>query len=321
MQPNNLSHIVTREDYLRQLSNELHKPTKSKFSRRTIVSDHADEIWSMDIVEMTAFASENDGFKYILNAIDVFSRFAYAIPLKSKNASDVLAAFKKIISEAGTKPIKIYTDAGKEFLNEKMKQFLNKNKITQYSTYGEHKASIVERFNRTIKNWLYKEFTANNNRNWTKTLPQLIEYYNYEHIHRGIKMTPDQKKTQVSIPEEKIFTKRKSPKFKLHDVVRVSLAKKVFDRGYEQKWSDEQYTIVGVNHGNIPSYNLRDGNNNDISGSFYEPELQKIKYPNVYPVEKIHKRRTKNGITEVLVSWLGYSNLPKEWIAESQLVG
>ena len=129
-----------------------------------------DEIWSADLVDMQAFSSFNKGFKYILTVIDVFSKYAWAVPIKDKSATK---AFEKIVSERI--PKKLWVDEGKEFYNTTFKKLLDKPKIDMYSAFNEGKAVVIERFNRTLKNIMWKYFTANNTRFYLDALDQMVK--------------------------------------------------------------------------------------------------------------------------------------------------
>ena len=83
------------------------------------------------------------------------------------------------------------TDAGTEFINKKTQELLKQNKIEWFQSQNETKAQIVERFNRTLKDRMYKYFTANNTKRWIDVLPDLVHNYNNSY-HRSIKMTPVQ---------------------------------------------------------------------------------------------------------------------------------
>jgi hypothetical protein len=107
----------TKEEFLRQLRIELHKPVKKKFAKRKVRVQKKDSTWSMDLVDMTPWAPQNDGYKRILNIIDVFSRYAWSKPLKSKAAKPVLDAFKAIINESGRKPEKLWVKVASSTTN------------------------------------------------------------------------------------------------------------------------------------------------------------------------------------------------------------
>ena len=138
---------------------------------------------------MQEWSEENKGFRYMLNVIDVFSKFAWSIPLKDKKGITVLNAFKQIEKESGRIPKHIWVDEGKEFYNRNIDEWLKENNIIRYSTHGEHKSAVVERFNRTLKTNMWKRFTAENTRNWIDMLNKLMSEYN-NRKHSTIKMTP-----------------------------------------------------------------------------------------------------------------------------------
>ena len=124
---------------------------------------------------MQEWADKNKGFRYMLNVIDCFTKFAWSIPLKDKKALTVLEAFKKIVNESKMIPKHLWVDEGKEFYNKDMTEWLKDNDIVRYSTHGEHKSAIVERFNRTLKTKMWTRFTAENTRNWIDMLDKLMK--------------------------------------------------------------------------------------------------------------------------------------------------
>ena len=172
----------------KQLADELHKPVKKKFPRRRVISKSIDEIWAADLVEMQQFSKWNKGYKYLLMVIDVFSKFGWIVPLKNKTGETVAAAFKNILN-GGRIPKFIWTDKGKEFYNKNMKKLLDLHKITLYSTENEEKSSVVERWNRTIKNKMWKRFTQQSSTHYLNMLPEILDEYNNQK-HRSIKMSP-----------------------------------------------------------------------------------------------------------------------------------
>ena len=210
------------------------KQTIHNFPRRRVIALSAYQILSMDLMDMQEVEKQNNGYKYIFSVIDIFSKFGWLIPIKDKKATTILEAIKRIINDIDVKPEKFWSDKGSEFYNKDMTQFLKRNKITQYSTYGENKAVVVERFNRTIKNWVWKYFTAKHTRNWVIILDELQEYYN-NRVHRSTKLKPiDAIKPQN---KDKVFHNLYSgeyyeqllnddtiykPKFKIGELVRIS---------------------------------------------------------------------------------------------------
>ena len=176
------------ENWQVKLADELHKPIKRNFTRRRVIANHIDEIWCSDLVEMQQFSKWNKGYRYLLMVLDVFSKYGWIVPLKDKKGETVAEAFKKIFKE-GRKPQYLWTDKGKEYYNKHVKELLDKNKITLYSTENEEKSSVCERWNRTIKTQMWKQFTIQGNTMYLDMLPKILKQYNNTK-HSSIKMTP-----------------------------------------------------------------------------------------------------------------------------------
>ena len=128
----------------------LHKPALKKFTRSKVYVAGIDDTWQIDLVDMKAHSRINKGYKYILTCIDVFSTYAWAIPIKSKTAKEVTTAFAAIL-KTKRKPKNIQADEGTEFFNKNFLKLMTDNSINLYNTKSEYKACVVERFNRTIK--------------------------------------------------------------------------------------------------------------------------------------------------------------------------
>ena len=96
----------------------------------------------------------------MLNVTDVFSKYAWSVPIKYKTAEVVLDGFKQVIKNSNRRPKYIWVDEGKEFYNKDITAWLKENEIVRYSTHGEHKSAVVERFNRSLKERMWKRFTA-----------------------------------------------------------------------------------------------------------------------------------------------------------------
>ena len=160
------------------LASELHKPVRHNFQKRYVFVRHMDDIWGADLVDMRALTDENDGFKYILMVMDVFSKYGWAVPLKCKTGKATKEGLETILNKDGITPKKIWADKGTEFYNKEVKQYLVSKNITLYSTENEEKCSVIERWNRTIKTWLWKYFTANGTHKYIDILQPLIDKYN-----------------------------------------------------------------------------------------------------------------------------------------------
>ena len=143
-----------------QLANERHKPIIKKFNKRKVYSSFKDNIWGVDLADMQLLSKFNKGFRFLLCVIDIFSKYAWVMPLKDKKGISIVNAFKIILTESNRKPDKIWVDKGSEFYNNSFKKWLNDNDIKMYSTNNEGKSVIAERFMRTLKNKIYKYMTS-----------------------------------------------------------------------------------------------------------------------------------------------------------------
>jgi hypothetical protein len=219
---------------------------------------------------MQQYFKQNNGFKYLLTVIDVYSKYAWIIPLKTKSSNSIIEAFTDIFKDR--KPKKLWTDNGKEFINKEFKQFLTKNNVDIYQTYNEGKAVVIERFNRTIKEKMWRYFTQLDTKTYIDILPKLVKEYNNTY-HSTIKMTPTEG-TKKKIIYIRDICKDK-PKLKVGDRVRIYKYKTHFEKGYETNWTKEIFVIDKIRKTNPSTYVLKDLKNEPIIGSFYFQELQK----------------------------------------------
>lgn len=262
---------------------EVHRPVVKRFPKRRIVTRGIDELWAADLVIMNRYASENDGYKYMLNIVDTFSKYAWSEPLKTKSGQEVAYALRSIIKRAkstGHKPPDLlHTDKGREFVNKDFKQLLKEHDIKMYHTENEEKSAIVERFNRTLNNKMKVHFETSKSFRWVDILQSLLRQYNFT-VHRTIKMKPmDVDKTKESYLQSLYAgynqTQSGKPKLKIGDRVRITIKKDTFSNKYRRNWTREVFTIVGVLNTVPITYRIADEAGEEIVGSFYERELQK----------------------------------------------
>lgn len=300
------------------LVNEIHRSARRNFPRRSVILKGCNDLWQADLVEMGEYSTDNKGHRYLLTVIDTFSKFAWAVPIKNKTGPEVTKAMRNILTEHQPPPKNLQTDFGKEFYNKHFQNLMNKYNINHYSTYSTLKASIVERFNRTLKGLMWKRFSYNGSYRWIDEIRDLVDQYNST-IHRTIKMKPrDVNSKNEQILLDGVYSKIKispQPKFKVGDSVRISKYKHQFEKGYTPNWTTEIFKIHSIKKTNPVTYTINDYRNNLIKGSFYEPELLKTKYADVYLIQKILKR--KHG--KVFVKWLGFSDEHNSWIDENEL--
>ena len=245
---------------------------------------------------MIKYAKQNNNYKYILTVIDFFSKYSWCYPLKNKNSYEIIKFFKDIFKKSKRSRNFIQSDEGSEFINKIVQIFFKDNNIKWYYTYNRDiKCSICERFNRTILNKIYKDFTLNNNTIWIKDLNKLVKEYNNSY-HRTIKMKPidASKKSNENIVRKNynFKIKNKKPKFFIGDKVRNSLLKNTFEKGYTSNWSEEIFIIYDIKTSNVHYHFLEDLSGEKLDGSFYEQELLKtnMKDNDLYIIEKIIKK-------------------------------
>ena len=167
----------------------LHKPTRRCFPRRRVIVSGIDDQWQADLVDLSSLKKENKNYKYLLTCIDVFSKFAWVEPLKDKNGKS-LKELCTDFPESPKKPRALQTDKGSEFTNKLLQSWLSSRNIHFFTTHNEEtKASIVERFNRTIKTRMWRYFTSKNTKKYIGVLKDLVHSYNHSY-HRSIKHTP-----------------------------------------------------------------------------------------------------------------------------------
>ena len=177
------------EQQMKVVVDELHKPARRNYLCRKYDIRGVDETWQADLVEMQSYARVNKGYRYMLTVIDIFSKYSWVISVKKKTGEDVTAAIKSVLRESGRVPKNLHTDRGKEFYNKNFQTLMMKYGINLYSTFNNLKASICERFNRTLKNEMWKKFSHRGNYKWLDILPDLLTAYN-ERKHRTTGMKP-----------------------------------------------------------------------------------------------------------------------------------
>lgn len=290
----------------REIAYELHAPARKNYVRRHVNVYGKNDLWQADLVEMIPHSRLNKGFKYILCVIDCFTKYAWTVPLKSKTGDEVARAMSTILVDRRPKLLQV--DRGKEFYNKTFDALMKRYGINMYSTFGTTKASIVERFNRTLKSRMYREFTARGSYDWISILPELMNGYNNS-VHRTINMTPMQADNDpASINIHRRTDRSGKIKFRLGDRVRISAYRSVFRKSYLPNWSTEIFTVIKINKTAPPTYQLRDYKGNDIAGCFYAEEIRKTQYPDDYLVEKVLRKKGNKS----LVKFLGFE--ATEWI-------
>ena len=232
------------------------------------------------MVDISSLARFNKGYKLLLTCIDVFSKFAWVVPLKNKTGESLVNSFQSILDLSRSLE-KLQTDKETEFPNCNFQSFLKENNIHFFTANSKLKASVVECFNRTLKTRMWKYFTAKNNHVYIDNLQDIVHWYdNFYHrsIGRGLASVSLLNVGQV---RRKLYgnswTKPgRKFKFKLGDQVRIIKSHRTFKKGYLPSWTQEMFTVTKIIPRVPPVYQLRDYADDETEGVFYTEELQKV---------------------------------------------
>ena len=228
------------------------------------------------MADVQKFSRWNRGYKYLLTCIDVLSKYAWVVQLKTKTGSSLVAAFKKIFQQ-GRKPEALQTDVGTEFKKRPFQTFLKSHNVRHFVTYNETKAQIVERFNRTLKGLLYRNFTSSSSYHYLDKLDSLVNDNYNQSVQRSINMKPaDVTVFNAQNVWRTLYGRQTSItryKFKVGDQVKISKHKRVFEKGYLPSWTEETFTVAQRPPRNPPVYRLKKADGDWIQGTFYEAEL------------------------------------------------
>jgi hypothetical protein len=225
----------------------------------------------MDLPDLSALAKYNSKYRNLLNVIDIFSRYAWSVPLKHKTGRSVVTALAAIFQDR--KPNTIQSDKGTEFVNATVQQYLQREGVQFHTTHNPNiKGAIIERFNRTLKTRMYKHFTRFSAYRYLDALSDLVASYNRP-VHSTIGMAPGKFLPanvysvwqRVNSLQAKITIGQ--VKFKVNDHVRISKQKVLFAKGCEQTFSTEIFRVAKViQRKPQPVYQLTDLQDRPIEG-------------------------------------------------------
>ena len=324
----------------------LHRQIRKKFQRNHTHVQGIDDQWQADLVDMQELSRYNSGTKYLLTVIDVFSKFAWVLPLRKKSGEELREAFQKLFKISSPRlPNKLQTDKGKEFFNSKVRDLLkNSYGVHHFASWSDQKAAVVERFNRTLKSRMWRYFSQHQTKKYLDVLDDLVHSYNSA-PHRSIGCAP----ASVRVKNEHDIARRLyAPRVETEEcrrrrrrrpacptqllkgsIVRISRGKGTFAKGYEPNWSDEHFRIREIKTASDRNsvaprvYKLEDESGEPIEGIFYESEIQPIG-ANRFLIEKVIRKRAEaskvtGGGTEYLVKWRGWPTKFNSWLSEREL--
>ena len=288
------------------------------------------ELFQADVIFFTdsEMVKVNNGYKYLFCCIDCFTKMAWVYPLKVNSCKAVMDCFKDILNKCGKKPQRLNSDRGSELICKDFETFLREQNIFHYLAYSIRKCAIVERFNLSLQNLLYKIMAYNRSLAWTTFLDQAMQIY-LTRIHSTIKMSPidAEKKQNEKIVRNNLhqyFLKRggtkQKPKLSVGDTVRIWRKRRTFQRGYDETFTREYFIIKKVlTNLPVPRYVLADSNGELIVGAFFSDELEPFIPSDTFEIEVKDKRKRGKKV-EYLVYYIGYPNTMDQWVSKSQLV-
>ena len=269
----------------KQLANELHHEYKKPSKYLKVQIFGKDNTWGCDLADMVKKSSDDEKFRYILVCIDLYTRYGWAIPMIDKKQETLRESFEQIFENDQRIPDYIWFDKESAIKSKYFDKFLKENDIKLYHTENEGKSVFAERFIRTLKNKMWKYFTAVGNQKWNNALLQKIvnEYNNT--VHSSIHVTPKEASEKPELVKEineqhnhENDNLKEKIKFKIGDKVRIFKYKNKFEKGYETKWTKEIFIVDRIYYTKPITYSLRDLNGEKILGRMYGNEMQKSKF-------------------------------------------
>ena len=273
------------------------KPARQKFPRRKTKVHGPFNTYQLDLSDYRKFKYRNKHYGWILFIIDAFSRYGYCIPLKTKSGPNTVAALEKWLLSLNHFPKFLYSDAGTEFTSIRAKHLFQSRGIQHFILGGQHKAAIVERFQRTIKTNLEMYFHNNHTKRWIDVLQSLVNNYNNRY-HRSIGMAPaDINYTNFEKVYKRLYpqsTSKKMCRLSPGDLVRIAIKKNEFSKGYHQTFSNQVYKVLkAVDYDGVCQYEVQDIQGGPIIRKYYQELSLVARYDsNTARRTNVQKRRT-----------------------------
>jgi transposase InsO family protein len=288
-----------------------------------------------DLIDVAKLSAENDGVRFLLVLIDIFTKKLWVYPLPGKHAVSMRRAMNTWLTEdLDTAPAKLMTDRGLEFTNRPVQELLRSHGVEWQPALGTLKACIAERVNKTLQILMYKHLTQRETLRYVDVLPQLVRSYN-RRPHRTLDgMTPERADRPANeLRVRGIFRERyaeverrasRRTRFRVGDVVRLKTESKKISssaRAYAEQFHGEYYRIVRINRTlPVPLYYLRSLDDGEfIEGGMYANELQRQR-GDVYKIERVLGRRRRNGREELLVKWKYFGDRWNQWVPRADVV-
>ncbi|XP_060580107.1 uncharacterized protein LOC132736913 [Ruditapes philippinarum] len=323
-----ISFLESRDTY------STNRPVRRRFNRNRILVSGLRQQYDMDLCDMSKLGRYrgNRGTRFLLTVIDVFSRFAMVRPLRNKSGKVVAEALEQILT-SGPMPVRCRSDRGTEFTCKAVVDLLQRLGVKQYFSTSDLKCQSVERLNQTLKGAIYKWCYENRSFAYVTVLDDLVDGYNHR-VHSSLfGLSPSEVN---SSNEARLWNlmyvdgagragqRTQLYKYQIGDLVRISLAKRTFERSYGEKFTSQIFKIRGrIYRENIPVYFLVDLEEEPIRTAFYEPELQRVRKSlddmSDWEIERILKTRKSGNVHEVLVRYRGLGPKFDRWLPKASL--
>lgn len=319
-----LNHVKGRLSVLDSYTK--HRFFKRRFSRLQVWAPYQGYRVEMDLLSMDHYSSDNNDIKFLFNVVDQFSRMAYTEPLKSKSPKEVAQAFRKILNRAPFTIQSIYADDGNEWKGDMLK-LTDAHHIKRIVATSWVKASIVERFQKTLKLRLIRYMRQQHSYRYVDALQQIVTAINNT-VNRTLHIAPaavnfsnQQEFYKRWRLERRLNFKRPSPRYAVGDDVIVGLKTSIFKRGYEQNFSDEVFRVVHVYPTTPITYKLEDRKHRTLPRKYYERELQVIRFDpdHLYDIDEIRGSKGAGRNAKTLVHFATEPLDAEEWIKSSSL--
>ncbi|KAL3090804.1 hypothetical protein niasHT_021294 [Heterodera trifolii] len=312
------------EEYLaEQPSYTLHRQAIRRFKRLPTLASGLHTDWQADLAVFDRLAPQNKGFRYLLVCVDTLSRQLFVEPVKSKKSEDMVHAFDRLFTHSKYIPWKLVTDQGLEFTAKRMQTYFDSKNVKHFCMYTspQFHAGIAERANRTIKERLFRYFTARQTQRWLDVIQDIVNGINHSY-NSSIQMRPvDVTFRNADTLREKLANEaamsrpKRLPRFHVGDLVRIEKHKHVFQKGYVGRFTSEIFKVDSADEGRSPvTYRIRDADDELIKGRFYASDLCRVRKnthqdgEKLYDIEKVLRKKKKDGVDLLDISSEHLSN-------------
>ena len=304
-----------------------HIRVRERFPRQKILMHKLDQQWDADLMNMYKFSYKNKRYKYLAIFIDIFSRYLWVEPMKTKTPQEMVLVLKRVFA-LGRKPEFMRTDKGGEYMGAAVQQYLDLKGVHHFVAFNVNHANYAERVIRTLKGKIYRYMMRNKTKVYIDQLDNFVDSYLHT-VHTTTRMRPvDITKENEQVVYEKLYLpqQREEEKtvvefnFNVGDKVHVVSTRTKFTKGYVATFKKEIFKIKYRTHTIPPRYKLVDLKGRYVAGTVYEPEIQKVTYKaGAYRVEKVLRRTTRDKERQAFVKWEGYGDDFNSWIPEADV--